>query len=160
MVRRVVLKFFGEGSLSSMSVFQLVDEAGRRGHKISKVRVEGIVGKGNEDIGAEAGGWGAGRVIPVDHGGCLRLERVELVHPGGRLGVFICDDICNLSVGVLGDSRARSSGKAIPHRVVEEVVRIEVQARGGVEPKGVPHLGAGAQRWLEKGKHSVPGEGI
>ncbi len=126
MVLRVVLNFFVEGSLSSMSMFQLVDETGRRGHRITKVRIEGIVGKGNEDIGAETGSWGAGRVIPVDNGGCLRLERVELVHPGGRLGVFICDDVCNLSVGVFGDSRARSSGKTIPYRVVEEVVRIEV----------------------------------
>jgi hypothetical protein len=126
MVLGVVLKLFGEGSLSSMSMFQLVDETGRRGHKISKVRVEGIVGKCNENIGAETGGWCAGRVIPVDDGGCLRLERVELVHPGGRLGVFVCEDICNLSVRVFGDSRARSSGKTIPHRVVEEVVRIEV----------------------------------
>jgi hypothetical protein len=85
MVLRVVLKFFGEGSLSCMSMFQLVDETGRRGHKITKVRVEGIVGKGNEDIGAETGGWGAGRVIPVDNGGCLRLERVELPMMAGQL---------------------------------------------------------------------------
>jgi hypothetical protein len=100
----VMLKFVGEGSLSSMCVFQLVDQTRRRSHKVSKVRVEGIVGVSNEYIGAEAGCWSAGGVISMDNGGCLRLERVEMVHPGSRLGMFICNDVCNLSVGVFGDS--------------------------------------------------------
>ena len=42
MVLGVVLKLFGEGSLSSMSMFQLVNETGRRGHKISSLLRHGM----------------------------------------------------------------------------------------------------------------------
>ena len=47
MVLEIVLEFFGECNLCSLGMFKLVDKTGRGGDKVSKVRVERIVGKGN-----------------------------------------------------------------------------------------------------------------
>ena len=79
----VVLKLFSESNLSSLSVFELVGEGWGGGNKISKIRGKGLVDIGDEYIRAEAGGWSAGRVIPVKDGRSKRLQRIELMHPSG-----------------------------------------------------------------------------
>ncbi len=64
----------------------------------------GIVDEGNQNVRAEAGGRSARGVISVNDGRCLRLQRVEFMHPSGRLGMLICEDVCNLRVRVSRDS--------------------------------------------------------
>jgi hypothetical protein len=43
----IMLKFGNVGDLSSLSMFALIAQAGRRCHKIPKVGVKGIVRKGD-----------------------------------------------------------------------------------------------------------------
>ena len=79
----VVLKLFSESNLGSLSVLELVGETWRGGNKISKIRGEGLVNVGDKYIGAEAGGWSAGRVMSVKNGRCKGFQRIELMHPSG-----------------------------------------------------------------------------
>ena len=104
MVFGVVLKLFSESNLGSLSVFEFVGEGWGGGNKISKIRGEGLVDVGDEYIRAEAGGWSAGRVISVIDEGSKRLQRIELMHPSGRFGMLVCENVCDLSVGVLRNS--------------------------------------------------------
>jgi hypothetical protein len=46
-VFKIVLEFLGECDLRSLGVFELVDKVGVGGHKVSKARVERIVGEGD-----------------------------------------------------------------------------------------------------------------
>ncbi len=57
-------KFLSKSNLRSLSVFEFVGKAGGRGDKVPKVRVVGIVDKGNEYVGAKKG-WG--QVCARDH---------------------------------------------------------------------------------------------
>ena len=111
----VVLKLFSECDLRSFSMPEFVDKAWGRGDKISEVRIEGVINVSNENIWAEARSWGARRVIPVDNGGCMRLQWIEFMHPSCRLGMFVREDVGNLSVRVFGNSCTCSSSKAVPH---------------------------------------------
>ena len=44
---KIVLELLSEGSLRSFSVFELVNNAGGRGNKVSKVGIERVIRKGN-----------------------------------------------------------------------------------------------------------------
>jgi hypothetical protein len=105
-----------------------------------------FIDNSDEDVRAEAESRRAGGMIPVDDGRCLQLQWVKIMHPSGRFGVLVGKEICNFGVGVLGDSCACSSSKAISHGVAQKVVRVKVQARDSVEAKVNPTFGAGAQR--------------
>ena len=133
MVLGVVLKLFGEGSLSSMSMFQLVDETGRRGHKISKVRVEGIINKGNENIWAETWCRGAMGSVLMMYDGSRGLKGIKFTHPCGGFGMFVSENIRYLRLRVRADAFAGSTCKAVAHRVVKEAVGVEVWTCSRVE---------------------------
>ena len=60
------MEFFSKSNLSSLSMFELVGNVGRRGDKIPKIGIQRIVDKGNKYIRAETGDRSAGGIIPVD----------------------------------------------------------------------------------------------
>ena len=56
------------------------------------------------------------------------------MHPCGRFGVLISQDIRYLRVGVCANALAGSASKAITYRVVEKAVRVKVWACCSVKP--------------------------
>ncbi len=89
----VVPKLVVELELSSLTVSQAVGRARRRGHKVAKVRMERVIGEGNEDIWTEARSGTTLRIILEQNGRCVGAERVELMHPSRRFGKFISQNV-------------------------------------------------------------------
>ena len=56
------------------------------------------------------------------------------MHPCGRFGVLVSENIRYLRLGVRATALASSISKAITHRVVKEAVRVEVWACCSVKP--------------------------
>ncbi len=50
----IVSKLRDKLVLCSLAMSELVGNAGRRGNEVAKIRIEGVVNKGNEDVRAEA----------------------------------------------------------------------------------------------------------
>ena len=96
----------------------------------------------------------------MDDDRSLRLKWVKLMHPGSRLGMFIREDICYLSIRVPSNPCTRSSSKAIADGIMQKVIGIEMQARSSMQAKGIPEFGARTRRWSEKWQHGVPRKGI
>lgn len=126
--------------LSSLAMSKLVRGARRRRNKVSKVGIEGIVDKGNENVRAQARGGCFLSAMIVSNNGCRRLEGIEFIHPSGRLGMFVRQDVRDLRCRVATDAAPRSARKAITDRVVQKYVGIEMGAGSRMEAKGVPQL--------------------
>ena len=118
MMLGVVLKFGSESSLCSFSVFEFVHETRRRRNKVSEVRVERIICKGNKYVRAEAWGRRATGIVSVDNGRCIMFQGVKFVHPRGRFCMFVSKDVSNVRALILGNTGTSSACKAISHRVV------------------------------------------
>jgi hypothetical protein len=76
----------------------------------------------------------------IQNNGGGGLERVKLIHPSGRFGMLVCQDVRNLRGGISADAFACGASKAISNRVVQKIVRIEMRAGGSMEAKRVPQL--------------------
>jgi hypothetical protein len=85
----VMSKLVVELELSSLTVSQAVGCARRRGDKVTKVRMERVIGEGNEDIWTEARSRTTLRIILEQNGRCIGAKRVELMHPSRRFSEFV-----------------------------------------------------------------------
>ena len=114
----VVSKLLDELILSSLAMSKLVGGTWRRRNKVTKIRIEGIIDKGNENVRAQArGGYFLSTMIVKDSR-CRGLEGVKLMHPSGRLGMFVCQDVCNLRRRIAADAAPCSACKAVADGIV------------------------------------------
>ncbi len=126
MVPGIILQFVSKSNLSSFSVFEFVDEARRRGHKVAKIRAEWVIVKSNENVRAKAGSRTTKGIIPGNNDGRIGPEGVEVMYPSSRLSMFVGENVGHLSLWVFGNAVSSSTGETISHRVVEEIVCVEV----------------------------------
>ncbi len=102
----VMSEFVIELELSSLAVSQAVGCAGRGCDKITKVRVEGVIGEGDKNVWAEARSGAAMRVVFKQNCGSIRPEWVEMVHPSRRLGKLVSQDVRDLCAKVFAHTFA------------------------------------------------------
>lgn len=86
----------------------------------------------------------------MDDDRSLRFQWVKLMHPSSRLGMFVREEVCNLSLGVPSNPCTRGSSEAVANRVMQKVIGVEMQARSSMQAKRIPEFGARTYRRSEK----------
>jgi hypothetical protein len=114
----VMLQFFSELELSSLTVSKTIGRAGRGSDKVTKIRLKGSIVEADEDIRAEAGGLSLQRVIFQWDGWGGGLQRIEVMHPRGRFGKFVSQNVRHLGSGIFAYGLASGACKAITDGIV------------------------------------------
>ena len=73
---RIMMNFANMSNLGGFAVFALIAQAGRRCHKIAKVGMERVIGKGNKYIRAQTGCWVGARGKSVAYNRCSIPEGI------------------------------------------------------------------------------------
>ncbi len=89
MVLVIMSKLGDKFVLCSLAMPELVGCAGGRCDKIAKIRVEGVVDKGDEDIWAKAWCQAAISTVLIMDGGGRGLEGIKFMHPCGGFCVLV-----------------------------------------------------------------------
>jgi hypothetical protein len=67
----------------SLDMSELVGDARGRSDEVAKIRVEGVINKGNENVWAEAWCRSVMSSVLMVYNGSRGLERIKLMHPCG-----------------------------------------------------------------------------
>jgi hypothetical protein len=77
-------------------MFKAIRGARGGSNEVPKIRMKGIIVERYEDVRTEARGWATMGVIFKQNSRGARFQRVEFLHPSGRFGKLVSQNIRNL----------------------------------------------------------------
>jgi hypothetical protein len=77
-------------------MFKAIRGARGGSNEVPKIRMKGIIVERYEDVGTEARGWTTLGIILEQNSRGSRFKRVEFLHPSGRFGKLVSQNIRHL----------------------------------------------------------------